>query len=58
MQQREIAQKLCDLGVDALIGGHPHCLQPIDVFQSADGKTADVLYLFRWKCTFAIRELI
>lgn len=37
-QQREIAQKLCDLGVDALIGGHPHCLQPIDVFQSADGK--------------------
>lgn len=37
-QQREIAQKLCDLGVDALVGGHPHCLQPIDVFQSEDGK--------------------
>ena len=36
--QREIAQKLCDLGVDALIGGHPHCLQPIDVFENvADG---------------------
>ena len=34
-EQREIAQKLCDLGVDALIGGHPHCLQPIDVFENA-----------------------
>lgn len=32
--QREIAQKLCDLGVDALIGGHPHCEQPIDDFES------------------------
>lgn len=36
-EQRQIAQRLCDLGVDALIGGHPHCLQPIDVFESADG---------------------
>lgn len=35
-QQREIAQKLCDLGVDALIGGHPHCIQPIDVFETAE----------------------
>ncbi len=35
--QRKIAQDLCDLGVDALIGGHPHCLQPIDVFESPDG---------------------
>ena len=34
-EQREIAQKLCNLGVDALIGGHPHCLQPIDVFENA-----------------------
>ena len=33
--QREIAQKLCDLGVDALIGGHPHCEQPIDDFTSS-----------------------
>lgn len=34
--QREMAQRLCDLGVDALIGGHPHCEQPIDVFKSGD----------------------
>lgn len=36
-EQREIAQKLCDLGVDALIGGHPHCEQPIDVFHASQG---------------------
>lgn len=35
--QDEIAQKLCDLGVDAIIGGHPHCEQPIDVVESSDG---------------------
>ena len=35
--QKAIAQKLCDLGVDAVIGGHPHVEQPIDVLQSADG---------------------
>ena len=35
--QTAIAQKLCDLGVDAIIGGHPHVLQPIDVLESGDG---------------------
>lgn len=35
--QKELAQRLCDLGVDALIGGHPHCEQPIDVLTSSDG---------------------
>ena len=35
--QDQIAQKLCDLGVDAVIGGHPHCEQPIDVLESTDG---------------------
>lgn len=35
--QREIAQKLCDMGVNTIIGGHPHCEQPIDVFQPSQG---------------------
>ena len=35
--QDEIAQKLCDLGVNAIIGGHPHCEQPIDVLDTSDG---------------------
>ncbi|MBR2043617.1 MAG: CapA family protein [Clostridia bacterium] len=35
--QEQIAQKLCDLGVDVIVGGHPHVIQPIDLLTSADG---------------------
>ncbi len=35
--QRDIAQQLCNMGVDAIMGGHPHCEQPIDVLTSQDG---------------------
>ncbi len=37
-KQQEIAQALCDLGVDVIIGGHPHVVQPVDLLTSADGK--------------------
>lgn len=37
-KQQEIAQKLCDLGVDVIIGGHPHVVQPMDLLTSTDGK--------------------
>lgn len=33
-QQIDIAQKLCDLGVDVIIGGHPHVVQPMDLLTS------------------------
>lgn len=42
--QDEIAQKLCDLGVNAIIGGHPHCEQPIDVLTNAAGEKMLVVY--------------
>ena len=32
--QRSIAQKLCDLGVDVIIGGHPHVVEPMDLLTS------------------------
>lgn len=32
--QKAIAQKLCDLGVDVIIGGHPHVVQPVDLLES------------------------
>ncbi len=32
--QTQIAQKICDLGVDVLIGGHPHVVQPMDLLES------------------------
>ncbi|MBQ7445148.1 MAG: CapA family protein [Clostridia bacterium] len=34
--QKAIAQKLCDLGVNALMGMHPHVVQPVETFVSAD----------------------
>ncbi|MCM1543735.1 MAG: CapA family protein [Ruminococcus sp.] len=36
-RQKEIAQKLCDLGIDVIIGGHPHVVQPVDLITSTDG---------------------
>lgn len=36
--QKQIAQKLCDLGVDVIVGGHPHVLQPIEYLTSGDGQ--------------------
>ena len=36
-EQKAIAQKLCDLGVDVIIGGHPHVIQPVEVLKSDDG---------------------
>lgn len=37
-KQMEIAQKLCDMGVDVIIGGHPHVVQPVDLLTSTDKK--------------------
>ena len=36
--QRQLAQKLCDSGVDIIIGSHPHVVQPIETITSSDGK--------------------
>ena len=33
--QRKIAQKMCDLGVDVIVGGHPHMIQPVDLLTSS-----------------------
>lgn len=35
--QKEMAQKLCDLGVDIIAGSHPHVIQTMDLLTSADG---------------------
>jgi poly-gamma-glutamate synthesis protein (capsule biosynthesis protein) len=33
-QQSQMAQKICDLGVDVIVGGHPHVVQPMDLLES------------------------
>ena len=32
--QSAMAQKLCDLGVDVIVGGHPHVIQPMELLTS------------------------
>ncbi|WP_455542832.1 CapA family protein [Intestinibacter sp.] len=36
--QTKLAQKLCDAGVDIIIGSHPHVVQPTETIKSSDGK--------------------
>lgn len=36
-RQQKIAQQLCELGIDALIGGHPHVIQPVDLLTNTAG---------------------
>ena len=35
--QKTIAQRLCDMGVDVLLASHPHLIQPVEVITSSDG---------------------
>lgn len=32
--QKRVAQKLCDLGVDVIIGSHPHVIEPMEILTS------------------------
>lgn len=46
--QRSIAQKMCDVGFDVIIGGHPHVVQPMDLLTSStnpDHKTVCIYSL-------------
>jgi len=42
--QREWARLIADAGADAIIGSHPHVLQPMEVINSSDGKNVPVYY--------------
>jgi poly-gamma-glutamate capsule biosynthesis protein CapA/YwtB (metallophosphatase superfamily) len=43
--QRKIAQELSNFGVDIIIGGHPHVIQPIEVMESGvSNKNTLVVY--------------
>lgn len=33
--QQQMAQKLCDLGADVIVGGHPHVVQPVELLTSS-----------------------
>ena len=33
--QRMIAQRMCDMGVDVIVGGHPHVVEPMELLTSS-----------------------
>ncbi len=33
-EQKDLAQKFCDMGVDVIVGGHPHVIQPVELLTS------------------------
>ena len=47
-QQNSIGQKMCDLGFDVIVGGHPHVVQPMELLSSTadpDHKTVCIYSL-------------
>lgn len=42
--QKQMAQKLCDMGWDVIIGGHPHVIQPFETLKSDDGRETVCIY--------------
>jgi hypothetical protein len=40
----ELAHRILDAGVDGIIGHHPHVLQPVEVYEAADGRLTFVAY--------------
>jgi poly-gamma-glutamate synthesis protein (capsule biosynthesis protein) len=40
----ELARDLCEAGALAVIGHHPHVLQPIEIYRRADGRAAVIAY--------------
>lgn len=42
--QTSIAQKLCELGVDIIVGGHPHVIQPFTTLTSSTGHQTYCIY--------------
>ncbi len=44
--QRTMAQEICDLGVDVIVGGHPHVVQPVDLLTSQTDPTHQTVCLY------------
>ena len=44
--QVKIAQQLCDMGVDVIVGGHPHVIQPTDLLTSTLDENHKTLIIY------------
>ncbi len=50
--QKKMAQKLCDMGVDVIIGGHPHVVQPVELLTASEDESHKTL------CIYSLGNLI
>lgn len=44
--QKDVAQGLCDLGIDVIVGGHPHVIQPVDLLTSTTDEDHKTVCLY------------
>ena len=44
--QSKMAQALCDLGIDVIIGGHPHVVQPVELLTSTTDESHKTVCLY------------
>ena len=44
--QTAMAQALCDLGIDAIVGGHPHVVEPMDLLTSSQDPSHKTVVLY------------
>ena len=44
--QREMAQKLCDMGIDVIVGGHPHVVQPVELLTGTEDPERKTVCLY------------
>ena len=57
--QSSIAQKLCNMGVDVIVGGHPHVLQPVSLLHAqGSSKTTVCAYSLGNAISNQRRELL
>jgi len=42
--QKKMAQKLCELGVNVIVGGHPHVIQPFETVTAENGNETLCIY--------------
>jgi len=48
--QTQMAQKLCEMGIDVIIGGHPHVIQGVELLESETGH--------RTLCAYSVGNLL
>lgn len=54
--QKTIAQKLSNLGVNMIIGSHPHVIQPVELIRSEDGESTTVCVYSMGNCVSNQRQ--